>query len=498
MSRRTCSRDRSPASPAPFRPNGERGYHSGMNPDPLPVAPAADCPEANPVRRWHYLLLALLAALALAYLSLLPFHLRDLSFAEAWQFFRQIVSQGWSRPYSKQDVAVNVLVTVPLAYALMGALLLRCRRPALVLPAAGLTLLVVLGLSVSVEFGQLWVVRRVCSPRDVAAQFAGGVIGCGLWIAFGAALTARLDEFLRTREPATRLDLLFSAYVLGLVVWSLLPFDFVTSLHEIARKFRRGQIEIVPFTFPYPSRLEFWYAMLADAALFVPVGVWCTRAFRPRAAARRDFWPALVLAFAVNVAIESAQLLIASRYTSSTDVLIGTAGALLGILGAVAWGRAPRRRKLSANAGFWCVLAIMYSAVLACLFWTPFEVSRDPAFLHERLRQFVALPFSALQASGSDVGAMFHVLRDFGWFVPLGALCALAVDRARVSPGTRLVLSCLGMLYPSLVGVVIEAGELAMPAKTADLAEVLVRGLGGAGGFVIAMLIVRHWTPGRR
>lgn len=459
------------------------------------VHPPAASPRPRFVRRWHFLLAAVLFAGGLAYGSWLPFRFVAVSVGEAQGQFAEVLREEVSWNSRSPDVAINVLITVPFAFSCMGALLLGARRFLWAIPAVALTLAVCLALSVAVEFGQLWISGRVASLRDIAAQLVGASAGCVLWILAGPPLARRLDEFLRTREPGDRFVWLLNAYVVGLAVWSLLPFDVVSSPMQIVRKFQRGQIEIVPFTFQFRTVEKMWYGLLVHAAMFIPVGVWAARAFLLRATGVRGFGAAIVVSFGYTLSVELAQLMIDSRYSTSTDVLCGTFGAALGVAGALYFtGERRRNAGRSTGAGLWAALALAWAALTAFVFWLPLTINDDPAFLRGRLKQFVDVPFRLMQR-GSDVGAMFNSIRNFGWFVPLGALCAAAVMKGAKTEVGRVYASIAAMLFCLAVGLVIETGQIAIPGRTPDLTEVLIRTAGSAAGLVLTLVVLRRWTP---
>ena len=462
--------------------------------------PTLDNPPRS-VRRRHYLIAAVLSAAALIYGSLLPFQFGSLSVSEAWRALEDLWAAGLTS-YSSQDVAINVLVAVPLAYSLMGALLLRCRGNWAMLAATVATLGICFVVSLGVECGQFWLDSRVSSLRDIAAQVLGSVIGSMMWLLAGPALTDRLDEFIQSREPAKRVSWLLHAYPIGLLIWSLLPFDFVTSLDEIAQKYVRGQIEVVPFTYQFPTMFDLVYGNVVQTVLYVPIGIWSVTAWVRRKSAFRNTWSALAICIAGVTTLELLQLLVKGRYTSSRDILLGTLGAALGIWGITVWRRrqsiATRSKDETAvrTAGFWIVLSAAYSAILTVVSWAPFEITRDRSQIRKRLQDFVDIPFRALQSSGSDVGSLFHVVRSLGWYIPLGALAALAVHRAASSARMRFAAGVAAMTAVAAVALVSELAQILIPARTPDLTEVMLRSLGGLIGFGITTVIVIRWNPG--
>ena len=93
---------------------------------------------------------------------------------------------------SLSDVAVNVLLVVPMAFAMCGAFCLgRPGFDALLwgsVYAAAVCLLV----SLAAEVGQIFIQDRTPSLGDVAAQLVGRAAGIGLWSTRGPARTRYL------------------------------------------------------------------------------------------------------------------------------------------------------------------------------------------------------------------------------------------------------------------------------------------------------------------
>ncbi|MFQ5733245.1 MAG: VanZ family protein [Planctomycetaceae bacterium] len=450
------------------------------------------------IGRRHFGLLAAVSAAGLIYGSWLPFDVKPLAFGDAWRSFQELWSGGWSPYWSRRDVAINVLVTVPLAFALMGTILNRDRRVWTAFLAGTLTIGICFTVSVAVEFGQLWLDTRVTSLRDIAAQFWGSGAGIVLWALAGPRLAEKLDDFLRSRDPARRVEWLLHAYVVGLIVYSLLPFDLTYAPSQIFAKYRSGRIEIVPFTFRYASAFERWHAFLSDLLLYVPVGVWATKTWLPRGRSSRDFWSALAIGMTLSLSVELAQLVVGSRFTSSTDAIWGTLGAAVGIGGTLLWtGRGVRSGETRGRAGIWVVTAFVYTAFLLAVFWFPFEAIHDETLLRRRLRSFADVPFKTMQTSGSDTGALFQMIGDIGWFFPLGVLAALAVDRAASSREMRGVLSAVALLGVAAAAFVSEWGQVVIATRTPDLTESALHLLGGIAGQLTASCVLWRWTSAR-
>lgn len=452
--------------------------------------PTLDQKPNRAVGRFHFAAAAALFAGLLFYGSWLPFQWRELPIRDAVGTFRTILDADWRWSNSKQDVAVNLLVGIPIGFCLSAVILFRNRRPLPIVASVVLAIGASAVLSAIAEFGQLWIQNRVPSPRDIVAQIVGATAGSLGWVVAGRWFADQIDRMLATGRPSTKLQALLNLYVAGFVLWSLFPFAPVTSVGEIGRKLVNGEIELRPFAFPYKSTAEMIAALLRDVLVYLPVGVWASLAGRGHLQRIRNGWSAAVLSMLFACGIEVAQVFIKGRYASLTDVGCGVAGSLGGI--ALVRFLAKRRRghdwhlepRATANAGFWAVLSFVYAALLLVLFWQPFEFTRNEAELKSRIRQFADVPFRQMQAGGSDAGALFGTVANLGWFVPLGLLAGLAIRSANPPGRTRWIWSSLTGLLIAAFALMLEAGQLLIPNRTADLTSVGFQTLGGLAGLI--------------
>jgi glycopeptide antibiotics resistance protein len=76
--------------------------------------------------------------------------------------------------------------------------------------------------------------------------------------------------------------------------------------------------------------------MLANVALYIPLGLWHPRSL---VAMRRDFLQAMAWALAVSAATEATQIFSHGRFPSMTDVVMNVVGAALGVFIALAVNR---------------------------------------------------------------------------------------------------------------------------------------------------------------
>jgi VanZ family protein len=176
------------------------------------------------------------------YASLLPFALRPQPVGAAWSSFVALLIDPPAGRISRTNFLANVLLFVPVGFALMGARLAdRASRPATIALTA--VAILVLGIIVStlVEFAQMFAPGRTPSRLDIAAQILGCGVGIAGWTAAGSALTT----WLRDTADSSRADRLTRALMAYGVLWGfvgLAPFDITVDHGELGRRLRTRDI----------------------------------------------------------------------------------------------------------------------------------------------------------------------------------------------------------------------------------------------------------------
>jgi glycopeptide antibiotics resistance protein len=235
----------------------------------------------------------------------------------------------------------DVLVNVPL-----GAAALLLGTPAGGRRTAGAALaLAVFGVA-AIEFGQVLVGSRVADVTDVLK----GSLGAAL----GVAVASRAVQAAPAFAPGA-LDRIVVLARLGLATWAIAligyhwnPFQFSFDRERVLLGLR--QISELPLTHHFWSQ-EFhaFTEMLRKAMLALPLGAllyisWPDRGQRyvPRLRALL----AMAGGFALLLVIELGQVFLPSRLPDITDVILGTAGILVGLwlAGRMARTRAPQSR----------------------------------------------------------------------------------------------------------------------------------------------------------
>ena len=442
---------------------------------PRGVPTAGVHPAAARLLRW--LLLAYTAFVV--YGSLVPLHFRPLPMDQAWDQFMNapFLQLGIE---SRADWVANLLLFVPQAF-LMRAVLPTIRSAAGSTALALGVWLVCTGMAAAVEFTQVFFPGRTVSLNDPLAESVGALIGLLLYRAKAQDLLNWLQGWwlAETGQPlATRA---LHGYLVGLLIVSVMPLDLTISPVEIFHKMRAGRVVLLPFSDLPGDWAQAVYDLATDLLLWVPVGLlW---RWQGRTVAQ-VFWRGSVAA----AAVELAQLFVFSRVTSTTDVISGALGCAIGALlvwrnRAGAGAPAPGADARSSAADWpWGGLTLAWAVLVLAVFWFPFNVNLDGTWLAQRWHEAWRVPFSTYY-QGTEFHALNELLRKLLFFVPGGLLWALHV--AREYPWRRPGLIRLGCWCLPLVALLLEAGQLLLPGKVADLTDAAIEASGAWLGLLL-------------
>lgn len=434
--------------------------------------------SVRPTRR-HFLILAIIWTAFVAYGSWVPFDYQSNTLSGALQRFRDLppisIDIG-----TRADWAANVLLFIPLTFFWMGALVcdsgIRARMAAgaLLIPCASLV-------SFVVELGQFWFVRNP-SKNDVTAESLGGIIGVLVWLAEGQRITGWLRQYGQARTATSQLTWLLQAYVVGFVIFSLLPMDLTISVSDLYYKYKTGHVVLVPFSFEYTSLTAVVYQFFGDIVSFVPVGAWLAAREQNRAVRHSPLVLGVAGGFLIAAAIEAAQFLVLSRFTDTTDIVLGIVGVSIGVRLAARDGAAPPAHEQPRGGAATRYLAYIaaYSLFLAIGFWFPFDITTDRQSIRAALDGFFRVPFYALYW-GSVFNATTQSVIRIVLFAPLGALCGGMALLAR-SAASRHIALLLSIAWIAAVALGIELVQVLMPSRVADSTEVMICVAGGLLG----------------
>jgi glycopeptide antibiotics resistance protein len=437
------------------------------------------------------------ASIGLAvYGSLVPLRFTPISFSTALRQFAEtpMLKLGVQ---SRADWVANILLFMPIGSFAVGALCVDRSRRWAVLATAPVAVCCA-ALSVAIEFTQLWFPPRTVSQNDIAAETIGGLVGCLLWVFAGQALTNWLRTYTHHASPKRQVDWLLQAYLLGFVIYSVLPLDLTISVADLYSKFAAGRFVAVPFTHSYGSAFAWVYQMAKDILVFAPIGAWSTTAFVGRGRRLRSLGQSVLIGALIVVAIELSQLFVYSRLTDTTDIIMGAGGVALGavlmrrLLGATG---VPPATEEAAAASFvwlkWLGIAALYAACVTAGYWLPFDFSADKPMIKERLAGFFGVPFRAMH-SGSEFKAISNLLQKTLFFAPLGALVTIAAYRMPVPDAVRRIVLVGLLLVCFAVAFGVELGQVLSPRHTPDFTDVILCTAGALAGMAVTARLQLH------
>ena len=446
--------------------------------------------------RGLFLSAALAYTVFVIYGSLVPLDFRSRSFADALSAFSDIryLQLGVA---SRADWVANILLFIPLAFLWLATVWPQRLFTRLLLSAiVGLSCT---SLSIAIEFTQTFFPPRTVSLNDLLAEAIGTAAGLVLWWTVGSRIVAWLEGWsLAHGTPAVSEQLLYG-YLFLLIGYNILPLDLTLSPVELFHKWREGRVLLIPFSATYQSTAQMLYDVASDIAIWIPVGFLWSRS--ARATERRIFCYLIVCA----AALEFLQLFVYSRTSDTTDVLTAAAGGWLGI--AVARGfagtntlthRASKPTMVGWHVIAWLLATFIWLCALSVVFWYPFDFRNDWGFVQQRLENLRRVPFEAYYW-GSEFKAVTEMFHKTGFFFPLGGLFAIGVVHLRrrfAIPAGFLHVVSVGLV--AAVAAMIEAGQLFLPKKNADVTDWVLETLGGLGGYALLTVLLPRSGSGRR
>jgi len=435
-----------------------------------PSAPAALAVLGRPGRA--YRILAVVYGVFVVYGSLVPLDFKYHSFDKA-------LSQFLKTPYlllhiwNRADLVANLLLYIPLTFFAMGALTREGRRPGRGL--VGLCVVIAgCALAVAVEFAQIFFPPRTVSLNDILAEAVGSVVGVGLWILFGQRLTAWVRRLGRLRNRRRLAIHILTGYVVALAVYELYPFDFVLSMDELLEELRGGKLHVMPLAdWDHLSLL----AVAVKAGVLVPVGYLCAltgfgRGRLPRIAAIGGLFA---------LAVQCLHVFIYTRWSSTTDVLLGALGAAAG--GWLASRFGPVAGRPVAQTPLWravswsgrLALAIGGAAAILWYKWQPFAWQWPKEGVLSAAIGWVRIPFYC-QYYNTEFQATLQVTQDFG--APLILALLLTSVLGKWGTAGRWVAG----ITAGGIAAAAEAGQMFFPPRVPDLTTMMIAGVGAAVG----------------
>lgn len=446
--------------------------------------------SATSVAFW--LLLAALGYSSFAiYGSLVPLKFQPHPLSDAVLAFRQL-------PYlelgiaSRADWVANILLFVPLTFLWLGALWPR-RSGAMRVLAALAVLATATALSAGIEFVQYFFPPRTQSINDIAAECMGATLGVLAWLVFGARLNRWLAGFQGASGQVGLAERVLYLYLFVLFGYGVLPLDLTISPAELFHKWREGRVVLLPFSGGAGTFAQRTYDLASDIAIWLPA------AFLWRISGRGDTTRVVLRTLAWAALLEVLQLFVYSRVSDFTDIVTAGIGGVLGAAAGSRLARPDQRGPTRELAGMGTVVAILgvlaWSAVILAVFWYPFDFRNDWGFVHERIDALKRAPFTAYYY-GTEFRAVTEVLHKTGFFFPLGALLApITHSLGGRWPALRPACHMLAILIIGGMAGLVEAGQIFLPLKNADLTDAALEfggGLGGYAGLIVTLTKLRR------
>jgi glycopeptide antibiotics resistance protein/VanZ family protein len=422
----------------------------------------------------RFLLIGLFFAALAFYGSLLPIDYQPIDWTDSVRRWREIpwYQLGIER---RADWIANALVMIPSAFFLTGAACMF--HPAfafrlLLSSLAGIGLAV---LVVGIEFVQIWFPPRTVSQNDVLAGWIGVAIGIGIWWLLGDLLIHYSKSLRASKDLQKQISWLVGAICLGVVVYSLFPFDLVTSREEFEEKIGLGRVGWGFFSFSMAS-LGTWKGPILSLLKLVPFGVYL--GMRP---AKVLPWGWILL---IPLWIEIAQVPIYSKFACVSDVFAGWAGGLIG------WWLATRRERWMPWVdrwwfwrGGWIAATFLFSVAYFLRSRSGNRVAMD---LEERVSFFFQYPFTYYYF-GSEYESVTRILSKGAVFFVLGMLQGLDIRAS----GYRIAFWTLFavVLWGFSAGMVMEATRLLMGWGISDSTDLIIYSVAAwLGAYSVRML----------
>jgi len=416
--------------------------------------------------------------LLLVYASIVPLDFQSISWSTA-------VERFWKIPWLKlsidrrADWVANALVVIPSGFLAMGVI--DWKRKSWI-PALLMLPIIVMGLSVlvvGIEFLQLWFPGRTVSQNDIFAGIMGALVGATAWLILGRAIGNSFERFMLLPPGGPRIVWLIGAYTIGLLMYSVLPFDLVLTAGEWREKYAAGRLTFIPF-----SDVQWSISSIVSVAFaavrMIPIGFAARMVFLPRAA----YWSVIVVA----LMLEIVQIPIFTRFASTTDVLMGIAGGMLGI---AAYAFLPSVVELAKFRWLWLLAIVGWSGISVLAFVGRFE---RLATVDEAQRRFAGLwvpPFVRYYFT-SEFEAGANLMGKLIVFAVLGFLLAGGIGVSSKRSG-RWLWSVVAFLWTVALGIAIELLQVWLIPFVPDANDLAIYLIGSLFGAILyGILFNKH------
>lgn len=426
-------------------------------------------------RRWTWLALAVAAVIV--YGSFVPLRWREMSGRPTFSAQVRALPFAPFANLGSSDFFTNLFVALPLGFAGAAALADHSRRR-----LYGVLICSVLcaALAMAIELGQLFVRDRTAAWSDVFALTAGSIAGALTWGLAGPRILAWVRQVVHGDTLEARFRHVLVAYTLFWWATTLLPLLFPRFPYPLVRSVWLRPYVDLPFSVLLGAQL------LAFMTL-VPVGIVAGLAVRQHRMRGAVLLAACVAAVLLFERIQQVPLVptpseVGSRLLGLlSGVWLASAGPFSRL---IQFLESPKRRTLILALVVWvCLLGLLY--------WAPFDFGIDAearAFRIELL--YSRVPFYRYYWSPP-----LFALRDILTVVLLAAPMAGMIRLALPASGQLADAGCV--IAATCIFAGLEAGQLYLPARRADVTDVLIAGTGAIIGVVLTRVVAGSGLPPR-
>ena len=426
-------------------------------------------------------------SLFVIYGSLVPLKFNGDSFSVAMQAFLQLRFLDFGI-VNRSDWFTNYLLFIPLSYGLLFINPIWKSWAGFALKFLCILLLLMI-MSVVIEFCQMFIPARVSSFKDVFAQFLGVFTGLILFCTTHRQAENLLQKLLNGRKREKWLN-----YATGLIivftVYNLMPLDLSISPAEVYNKWVAGKINLLPFVPDTQFIAPYLFGIITDAAAWGVIG------FCYLKSQKYSYSVILFRCLLIAVCVEFMQLFVLSRYTDITDIFTAVIGVLASIqlysllnsqIESVPDGKNLQHsfRILSVESSLlvWCVLLLLFALY-------PAELIQSKSQLVYKWKAFFSVPLETYW-QGSAYSAITQLMRKVILIIPLGLLVTAMSIKYQLSKKYFIVFITIAIGYI----VCLELLQLVLVSKVAVLTDIVLNLFGLFIGYKLYLKHAAHVFP---
>lgn len=427
--------------------------------------------------RFPILALAIAYTLFVIYGSLVPLNFKPHSLSEAFEAFSNIRYLDL-KIGNRADWVANILLFMPLAFVWLGTLW-HSKSVVWRSVATLFVLLVCTGLSVVIEFTQIFFPPRTVSLNDIFAEIIGIVLGIALWPVFGMRLVHLVRVVFQGGTIARYAVLV--VYVLAYAALSLFPYDFLLTYEEWQAHLASDK---VGWLFVPSCGGGCVWKLIPEVLVFAPIGILGVLAFAKMQ--RFSLLLAAVVGLLLGVMIEGLQLAIASGISQGASIGSRAVGMALGVWLAQSANSIDWLRVRQFAHGMLVFGILFYLFMLAWLskWFSSSWLSMSEGM--ERLGNINFLPFYYHYYT-SEAVALVSLLFQAGLYLPVGAGMWFWRWAGRSGKPKR------SLVWPAItagmLASVVEGGKLFIAGQHSDPTNILIAAVSALAAYQLLQML---------